>query len=330
MRGLGHVLLAVVLAVAPDATRLIVPLLVALGLVSGVAGALLTPALAAAIPDLVPAGNLAAANSLHHMSSQGATLAGQAAGGLGYTWIGASGLVLFDGLAFIFSAGCAALARVPQPSRPTTPAVRDRATAYLREIREGVSWLWGRPALRSLILAFRAVNFLFTFVFVLLPVYVKDVLGRGPERYGYLLAAAGGGALAGAAVAPVALRGHAGMSRALLGIGACTAALGGCRWAAPAATLLFGLGLVSGILNVRVMTTLQSSTPAELRGRVLAVTVALAGAAVPAGLGLGGLLGDLARPALSTLILGCGAGIVGVAGAFGMRRHAGDGLQLDG
>jgi hypothetical protein len=42
---------------------------------------------------------------------------------------------------------------------------------------------------------FAAVNFLFMPVFVLLPFYVRDVLGGGPEWYGLLLAGAGAGAL---------------------------------------------------------------------------------------------------------------------------------------
>lgn len=320
LRGLGHVALAGVLIAAPRATGVIVSLLVLLGFASGVLGALLTPALTAALPDLVPPRRLAAANSLHQISSQSATLVGQAAGGLAYAWIGAAGLVLFDGITFVFSAACASLARVPQPSRPPSLAVGDHAKAYLRDVREGVVWVWERPLLRSLILAFGGVNFLFTPVFVLLPVYVKDVLGRGVEWYGFLLAGAGGGAMAGAALAPLALKGRSGLTLALLGIGACTAALGVNRSAAPALVLLVGLGLLSGILNVKVMTMLQTSTPGELRGRVLAVTVALAGAAVPAGLGLGGLLGGLARAALAWLIVACGAGIMGIAAVFWVQQ----------
>ncbi len=312
LRGLGHVGLAGVLMSAPSATSVIVPLLVALGFASGVLGALLTPALTAALPDLVPARRLAAANSLHQISSQAATLVGQAAGGIAYTWIGAAGLVLFDGITFIFSAACAALARVPQRSRRRNLALREHARTYLRDVREGVAWLWRRQPLRSLTLAFAGVNFLFTPVFVLLPVYVKDVLGRGPEWYGFLLAAAGGGAMAGAGLAALSLKGRTGVTWALLGIGACTATLGANRSASLALSLLVALGVLSGILNVRVMTTLQVSTPGELRGRVIAVSVALAGAAVPAGLGLGGLLGGLARPALPLLLVACGVGIAGI------------------
>jgi MFS family permease len=153
LRGVLHVGLAAALYAAPRATDLIVPLLIATGFASGVLGALLTPALTAALPDVVPARKLAAANSLHQMSTQTATMAGQAAGGLAYGWIGATGLILIDGMTFVLSACCAALARVPLPARRADVRLHDRARAYVRDVREGVVWLWDRPRLRSLILA---------------------------------------------------------------------------------------------------------------------------------------------------------------------------------
>lgn len=190
----------------------------------------------------------------------------------------------------------------------------------MRDVREGVAWLlWERPLLRSLTLAFAGVNFLFTPVFALLPAYVKDVLTRGPEWYGFLLAGAGGGAMAGAALAPLIGEGRAGVVWPLLGIGTCTGLLGANASAPLALGLLVAVGLLSGILNVKVITLLQASTPGDLRGRILAVAVALAGGTVPAGLGLGGLLGGIARPALGSLIAGCGVGIVCIAALFGMR-----------
>lgn len=145
---------------------------------------------------------------------------------------------------------------------------------------------------------------------VLLPIYVRERLGEGPEWYGFLLAAAGAGATAGAAVAPAFMSRQHGLLTALLSIGSCTSALGLVRSGPLALALLFAIGLLSAILNVRVMTTLQASTPPELRGRTLAVTIALASAAVPAGLGLGGLIGSLAGDRLGWVLCGCGIGIL--------------------
>jgi MFS family permease len=310
-RGVGHIALAAVLAMGPAANQIVVPLLVVWAFVSGGLGALLTPALAALLPDLVPGRKLAAANSLVHLSSQSATLVGQAAGGLAFTWVGAAGLVLFDGVTFVVSALCAALARAPSPAPRVRASLRQRARSYLQDMRAGFEWLSRHQILRALILAFAAVNFLFSPVFVLLPVYVKDSLREGPGWYGFLLAAAGAGAVAGAAAAPWTMKWRS-LRWCVVGIGTCVTALGPNRSSPIAAVLLFGLGSLSGVLNVRVMTTLQSSVPGELRGRVLAVTVALAGVAVPIGLGLGGLLGGAVRPALACLIAVCGSGIAGV------------------
>lgn len=320
LRGLGHLGLAALMLAAPSRTSVIVGGLLVLGFVSGLLGAVATPALAAAIPDLVAERRLAAANSLHHLSSQGAVLFGQAAGGLAYAWIGPGGLVLFDGITFLVSAGCARLARVPSPQAPAGH-VRLRASAYLRDVRVGLAWLWRRPPLRSLTLTFATVNLLFTPVFVLLPVYVRDVLGRGAEWYGFLLAAAGGGAMTGAALMPLVLKARAILTPALLGIGLCTTALAACRSPIVALLLLATVGLLSGILNVRVMTTMQGCTPPEMRGRVLAVTMALASSAVPVGLALGGLAGGLARSALPSVIGACGVGILIVAARFRFGRE---------
>ncbi|HUG54204.1 MAG TPA: MFS transporter [Vicinamibacteria bacterium] len=313
VRGLGHLALAAVMFGLPEATSTIVALLFGMGILSGAMGAVVNPALAAAIPDLVPPRRLAAANSLHHVSIHVATLTGQALGGVAFASLGAGLLILFDGVTFLVSAGCARLARIPRPPARAPSGMRSEVGAYAADVRAGFAWLWRHRYLRALALTFAGVNVLFMPVFVLLPVYVRDRLAQGPEWYGFLLAAAGAGALAGTAMAPRVLRTAPGLAGAVAGIGAATVALGTSRSAAMALAMLFAIGSLSGILNVRVMTILQASTPSELRGRVLAVTIALAGAAVPAGLVLGGAAGEMARPHLGGIVAGCGLGILVLA-----------------
>ena len=66
---------------------------------------------------------------------------------------------------------------------------------------------------------FAGVNCLFMPVFVLLPFYVREVLGTGPEWYGFLLSGSGLGALAGSAAADNLLRrvpAHAALVRVCL------------------------------------------------------------------------------------------------------------------
>jgi hypothetical protein len=66
-----------------------------------------------------------------------------------------------------------------------------------------------------LLCTFAGVNVLFMPVFVLVPFFVRDVLERGPEWYGFLLSGSAGGALHGSAGAGELLRRLPGSERPL-------------------------------------------------------------------------------------------------------------------
>jgi predicted MFS family arabinose efflux permease len=55
---------------------------------------------------------------------------------------------------------------------------------------------------------------------------------------------------------------------------------------------------------------LQTSTPAELRGRVMALAIAMSTAAVPVGMALGGVMGDVWRGSLREVVAACGAALM--------------------
>jgi DHA3 family macrolide efflux protein-like MFS transporter len=76
-------------------------------------------------------------------------------------------------------------------------------------------------------------------------------------------------------------------------------------------------GLLAAVINVTVLTLLQLATPQELRGRVMGLVMALAGAATPLGMAIGGVLGDLTGKAIPAIYMGVGAAAaVTAAGAF--------------
>lgn len=58
-----------------------------------------------------------------------------------------------------------------------------------------------------------------------------------------------------------------------------------------------------------VVTAFQSAVPTEVRGRVMALVIVVSTAAVPIGMGLGGVMGDLWRGSLPLVFAGCGAAI---------------------
>lgn len=306
----------------PDVTPRHSVLIIAVAAFSGVMSAMFSPALQAAIPDLVPADRLAAANSLSQGSSQTAVLVGQALGGVLYAAWGVGPLLLFDGLSFAY-AGAAAFF-IPPDRRPSRPRASLRLTVwrYVLETREGVDYVWRRAGMAAVIATFAVVNFLFMPVFVLLPLYVREILGGGPEWYGFLLAGSGAGALAGSAIA-VWLLGRISATATLIrlcvgGIATAMLLLAATRNAWTALGVFAAIGVQSSIITVTVVTTFQRAVAPELRGRVMALVIALSTAAVPLGMGMGGLMGDLWPESLPRVIAGCGVAMVGVA-AIGIR-----------
>jgi MFS family permease len=298
IRGVGVLALAVLLLREPGETALILAGLFVFAVVGGVADALFRPAISAAIPDLVPPPKVAAANSLNQLSAQGAVFLGQALGGVLFELLGAPLLFFFNGLSFLFSAGSESFIRIPQELPEAPRGWRQILRTYLQDSREGFLWIWSRPGMRDFLLAASAVNFLAMPVFVLLPFYVEQQLvGGSAGWYGYLLAALSAGNVAGYLLAgALDLEGKvrsAVLVSALFVMALTISSVGLVSQPWLALAVFFVMGVATGVINISVMTLFQVTTPGAMRGRVMGLVIALAGAATPLGMGLGGLLGDL-------------------------------------
>jgi len=174
--------------------------LVALVGVYSLGTAFFTPAFDAIVPDLLPAADLAAANSLDQFVRPIALrLAGPALGGwLVAVSVGAA--FAFDAVSFAAS-GAAVVAMRPPRVRGNAPEPAWSALkAGLRFVRRRV-WLWG--TLLSAALAYLA--FLGP-TEVLLPYVVKNDLGASARALGLVFAAGGVGAVGAALV--MGQRGH--------------------------------------------------------------------------------------------------------------------------
>lgn len=110
--------------------------------------------------------------------------------------------------AFLFAAGMVwpfvaqvvmIAASVVLIARMATPrgAVRDLSgTNVVRDIKEGVAWLWRNDAVRTLALVIVAFNITWSAAWSVLVLYALDHLGMGEVGYGMLTAAAAVGGLA--------------------------------------------------------------------------------------------------------------------------------------
>jgi len=310
VRGLAVLGVAAALWLRPDATSLVVGVLFAVAVVSGVAGAVFRPAIGAAIPDLVPPESVASANSLRQVSAQGSGFIGQALGGVLFSVLGAPLLFLVDGVSFLFSAVSELFIRIPQRLPERTRSWREALDVYRADTLAGLRYVWSRPGMRAFVITASGFNFLVVPVFVLLPFYVSGQLHRQADWYGFLLAAVSAGSLLGLLVAGTVRfegrRRSAVLSAALVGAALLTGLLGLVRVPALALVVCFLMGVGVGMVNVFVITILQLGTPGEMRGRVMGLAMALSQAAMPLGMALGGIAGDLTGKDVGLLFGVCG------------------------
>jgi MFS family permease len=265
-------------------------------LLGGLVNAAFQPAIAAAIPELVPSEKLAAANALNQFSVQASMLLGQAAGGLLYHLLGAARLFFIDGATFLFAAVSSSFIRLSRKATREERTARQVLAAYARDTADGIRYVRSRSGMSSFLVVAAGINFFAMPVIVLLPFYVADRLLRDSAWYGFLLAALGAGSLLGyllvGSISIAARRRPLIITSALLGTALLLATAGPVRNPFLALGLFACVGTCMGAVNIFVLTLIQITTPDEMRGRTTGLVIALSGAATPFGMVLGGFLGD--------------------------------------
>ena len=309
--GIVVLVLAGMIFMSADAVGVIVGWMIAAAIILGTVGAVFRPAIAAAIPDLVPAEKVSAANSFNQGSIQTSTLIGQGAGGVLFRVLGAPVLFLVDGLSFLFSAGCAAFITIPQtiPERPS--GFRPIMERFRKGTAEGFTYIWRRPGMRNLFLAAAALNFFLSPISVLLPFFIEDHLHATSDWFGFMMAAMGAGAIVGYTVAGIFRAFGRRRMRFIivmlildaLAIGS----LGLAKTAPVSVGIGFIIGLFNAVVNVNIITILQMTTPSEIRGRVFGVLGTISGGLMPIGIGLAGVIADLAHQNIPAIFMVCGA-----------------------
>jgi MFS transporter, DHA3 family, macrolide efflux protein len=269
--GIAVLLLAGLLFLRPGATGPVVFWLFVVSVLIGIVGAFFRPAISAAVPDLVPRERIAAANSLTQSSMQVSVFVGQGLGGTLFRLLGAPTLFLANGISYVFSATLATFIRIPQHPPRTGPPPATILKAFAADTAVGLRYVWHRRGMRNLFLTAAVLNFL---------------------------------------TSPFGVRGR---SRAALVIGclvlagATLALFGVVRHRFGALGLSLGVGLLTGIININLMTILQQTTPSEIRGRVFGLLGTLAMGLTPIGMGLAGMTADLLHHSITSIFIACGS-----------------------
>lgn len=295
--GLSVLSLAGLMFWMPQATDLILVWIFVVSVLVAIFNAFFRPAQSAAIPDLVPAAKLNTANSLNQSSFQISNLFGQGLGGVLFRILGAPLLFLVDGISYLFSALSECFIKIPQTLPDKKARWREMFQEFKRDTVVGMRYMWRHPGMRNFFFAISVLNF-FSYPFiVLMPFYVEDYLKVTPDWYGYLLAAWGLGALLGNLITgAVNVSGRLRSWLIIIFLTLASLLLGalGILFIKEAVLALFlVVGMMSGFINVSIVTILQQSTPSDIRGRVFGLLTTIAAGLAPVSMGLTGVIADL-------------------------------------
>ncbi|HAM09212.1 MAG: MFS transporter [Bacteroidetes bacterium GWE2_41_25] len=255
--------------------------------------------------------------ALNSLMFNGARLIGPSIAGILLASAGEGICFLINGFSFLFVIISLKMMRLGRRDQER------KRTHIINELKEGFNYTFGFLPIRHIILLLGLVNMMVMFYSTLMPVFAKEILAGDSHTYGFLIGAAGFGALLGALF--LASR------ETVLKLGRIV----------PAAVIVFGTGLIIlsfsriFILSLIVMvfvgmglmlqaaasnTILQTITDDDKRGRVMSFyTMAIMGTAPFGSLLAGTLAKTIGTP--YTIFIG---GIVSITGAlFFLRKLPG-------
>jgi MFS family permease len=236
-----------------------------LALFLGIFSALEIPVRQSFVGDLVPRQDIPSAIGLNSSLFNGARIVGPSLAGLLVGIAGEGICFALNAVSFLVILICLWAMRLqPKP-------VREVGNAW-HELREGLDYAWGTPHVRAVLSVTAALSIVSMPYSTLLPVLTRDILQRGPEGLGLLMAASGVGALA-AALRHAGRQTIKGLGRAiaravaLFGVSLLALAMSRTFWVSMLAMGGIGFGMISSLAGINIL--LQSLVPDALRGRVI-------------------------------------------------------------
>ena len=232
------------------------------------------PAQNAAIPLLVRKEELLVANALNSQTQQLNKVIGPAVAGIVVAATGERVCFVLDAASFAISGVLLFRIKLQREAR----AAHGSITAVMRDVREGLDFLWHHAAIRFVLLATMAAMLAIGAFDALIAVYVRDVLAAGSKTFGALISIVAVGATVGATA--VGKFGQAwsrvrlvALGILALGVGVAVLAVVNHSLLALGASLFMGVAV--GCVMVPSQTLTQEETPHGLLGRVTSTSFAL-------------------------------------------------------
>jgi predicted MFS family arabinose efflux permease len=249
-----------------------------LAIVYGIANTIDLPTRQSFVVELVGRADVPNAVALNSAAFNAARIVGPAIGGLLIARAGVAPAYVINGLAFVVVITALLLVRARGAPLPRTGA------SIAAEIGEGLAYARRTPRI-MLVLAVLFVISITVFNFsIYVPLFARNVVQRGPEGLGLLMASVGVGAIGGALTLGL-LQSPSMVLLFVTGFLSCAGLLvmSTLRDFAAAAFTLFLLGWVSVIVVTGCNVALQLSAPDALRGRIMSLHTFIYGGVFPIG-----------------------------------------------
>lgn len=283
--------------------------------------AVFDPCLTTSVPELVEDADIESATGFELSTQSVAGLCGGLLGPLVVDAGALAGVVAVCGAAYLLAAVLVASARFPHA--PAGHAPGDGPAPERRTLRQVLADL---PFIRRVLLCFAAANVFTTAVYVVMPLYTREVLHANGSTVASLEAALGAGTLVGSftggrlpgrpvtvgSLCLAVMAGALGLPGLFAGHAVAVAAMALAGWCV-------------GVIGVRFVALFQRLVPADDKPGFFAVMQAVLGATFPVSSLVFGALGD--HLTARTLCLAQASGLVPVAAAlWWLGRHS-DGAE---
>jgi len=234
----------------------------------GLANTLDMPARQSFIADLVGKDDLMNAIALNSALFSGARVVGPAAAGLLIAWYGVGVAFFLNAVSFVAVVIALLTIRTDGAPRPSSGAT------ISQQIIEGVRYAVSTPLIALVLSLLLSVSLFVINYSVLVPLIARDVLHEGAHGFGFLMAALGAGAVAGALALALVGGGRPPLGilvGAAIVVSGATMALAAVRhfWLATVVLLVIGCSQI--LFTASCNTTLQVTVPDGVRGRMMSL-----------------------------------------------------------
>ena len=282
---------SLILAALTLTHRITIPWLLGLSVFQGLINAFDMPCRQTFVVEMIEnRKDLSNAIALNSSMFNLARLIGPAIGGVLIAAVGEGWCFLIDGLSYIAVLAAILSMTVKPPVISKQASMRPR-----QQLHEGWKYVVGSTAIRSIITLLALVSLVGVPYTVLMPIFAGTVLGGGPHTLGFLMAAVGVGALAGALwlaarKSVLGLGRMIGISTVIFGTGLILFSFSRVLWVCLAALVISGFGFMVQVASSN--TILQTIVPDDKRGRVMSFFVMAVVGTAPFGSLLAGALSE--------------------------------------